>query len=134
MDTETTIRAVVKAYDAKDMDKVASFLADSICYKINSSGHTGPYTADCRSKEAFFVAVQAILDDWDICSYKLADLIVSGNRGAAQIAVEMVSLHDPKHSYAGRLALFLTVENGQVSELHEYHDTAAAGTARTGWT
>ncbi len=74
-----------------------------------------------------------ILNDWDVSSYTLADLIMSENRGAAQIDIKMTSLHDPKHVYNGRLALFLTVEDGQVSELQEYHDTAAASTARTGW-
>lgn len=132
MDTETTIRSAIEAYDAKDMDRVAELVSDNVCYRINSQAATGPYRADCHDKEAFFAAVGEILADWNIVHYRIADLIVSGNRGAAQIDLRIASLHID-HGFDARLALFLTVEDGQLSEIVEYHDTWAVSTARSGW-
>lgn len=130
METETVIRSVVTAYSTGDFDAVSALLADDLRYRINADAATGPYHADCDCKADFFEAVQVILDEWNVVSYTLADLIVSGDRGAAQIAIEMKSRHRTDHIYEGRLALFFRIACGQVAELVEYHDTAAAGMAR----
>lgn len=129
MGTEATIRAVIKAYHKQDLEGVASLVSEHVCYRINAHSECGPYHADCHSREAFFEAVAPIRADWDIKRYELGDLIVSGTRGAAQIDIEMASRHSDD-VFVGRLALFLTVKDGQVSEIVEYHDTAAAGTLR----
>lgn len=131
MDTEATIRAVVDAYHRQDLDAVSALISDRVCYRINSHPDCGPYHADCNSKDAFFDAVAKILEDWDVRSYQIGDLIVAGNRGAAQIDIEMASRHSD-YVFRGRLALFLTVSKGLVTEIVEYHDTAAAGTLRRG--
>ena len=129
MSTEDTIRQAIDAYDRGDADTVAALLDEEICYTINSNPDLGPYHANCHRKSEFFEAVGAIQADWNIDSYKLADLIVSGNRGAAQIQVQITSRHS-KRTLLTRLALFMTVDGGRITEIHEYHDTANASTAR----
>jgi len=129
MSTEDTIRQAIDAYDRGDADTVAALLHADVCYTINSNADLGPYHADCHSKAEFFNAVSAIQADWSIDSYKLGDLIVSGNRGAAQIQIQMTSHHSGRTTQT-RLALFMTVEGGKLTEIHEYHDTANVGTAR----
>ncbi|MEL7164128.1 MAG: nuclear transport factor 2 family protein [Pseudomonadota bacterium] len=129
MTTEETIRAAVAAYGAQDLERVSALVADDVCYRINAHRETGPYHADCQSRDAFFAAVGTILEDWDVQRYALGDLIVAGDRGAAQIDIEMASRHRD-FVFRGRLALFLRVTDGQLSEIVEYHDTAAAGLSR----
>ncbi len=132
MDTEATIRTIIEAYNAQDLDRVASLLAEDMTYRINAHPECGPYHANCDCKATFFEAVGEILADWQVRSYVLADLIVSGDRGAAQINVEMDSRH-AQTSFKSQLALFMTVRDGLVSEIVEYHDTAAAGRSRVGF-
>lgn len=131
MTTEETIRAAVEAYDRGNSDRVAELVSSDVCYTINSHPDLGPYRADCRTRAEFFDAVSKIQADWNIDSYKIDDLIVNGNRGAAQIALTITSKHTGR-SMDTRLALFLTVKDGQLSAIHEYHDTANAATARVG--
>ncbi len=133
MDTEQTIRTIIAAYDAGQLDRVAELMSDQLCYKINARPESGPYVADCHDKDASLKAIGAIRDDWNIDSFKLADLIVAGNRGAAQIDVTASSRH-MDHTVNSNLALFFSVENGLVTHLIEYHDTKAVSTARSGWT
>ena len=129
MNTETTVRQAIEAYDRQDLDQVAAMLAEDLCYTINARAETGPYIADCHSKSEFFDAVGKILDDWEIGSYKIADLVVSGDRAAAQINILMISRHTGK-SIESRLALFMQTRDGKLTRIDEYHDTIAAGSSR----
>ena len=131
MTTESIVRQAVEAYDAADMERVAALVAENVHYHINAAPDCGPYVADCQCKADFFGAVGEILADWDIDSYKIADMIVSGDRAAVQIAIEMTSKHTGKQRTAA-LALFVTVKDGQLSEIIEYHDTKMVATARDG--
>ncbi len=128
MTTEDIIRTVIEAYDRGDKDAVDALVDDHVTYRINS--HDGPYRADCCSREEFWDAVGEILADWEVTSYKLADLIVSETKGAAQIDVEMTSRHTGRSVGTG-LALFLEVRNGKLVYIHEYHDTRVASTSKT---
>lgn len=129
MSTKDTIRQAIEAYDRGDADTVAALLHEDICYTINSDPALGPYHANCHSKAEFFEAVGAIQADWNVDSYKLGDLFVSGNRGAAQIQLQMTSRHSGR-TLQSRLALFMTVEGGKLTEIHEYQETANTSTAR----
>lgn len=129
MTTEDIIRAAVEAYDRGDSAAVAGFLAQDLHYTINANPEIGPYFADTRSTDQFFDAVASIRADWSIDSYKIADLIVSGDRGAAQIAVTITSRHTGR-KVDSRLALFMKVRDGQLTEIHEYHDTANQASSR----
>ena len=133
MDTESTVRRVIEAYDRQDADAVGALLSDELRYRINARPETGRYCATTEGKADFFAAIQPILDDWEVASYKLGDLIVSGERAAAQVDLTLRSRHRADHVFVGNLALFLTVVEGKITEIVEYHDTASAKTARTGW-
>jgi ketosteroid isomerase-like protein len=131
MNTEAIVTEMVAAYDARDLERVSAILADDLCYRINAGAQTGPYHADCQCKADFFTAIGQITADWDITSYQAGDMIVSGNRAAVQIDLTASSRHCAHH-VTSRLALFLTVADGKVTEIIEYHDTALIGTAAAG--
>ena len=129
MTTEEIVRRAVEAYDNGDAEAVARYLHTDIRYCIHADAEIGPYCADCRGPEAFWQAVGKIQADWVIDSYRLKDLIVAGDRAATQIDLETTSRHTGV-SRKTELALFWTIKDEQVIELHEYHDTAAAAQAR----
>lgn len=129
MTTEEVIRKAIQSYNSGDGDAVSSLLDDDIRYCIHADPETGPYRADCRGKSAFWEAVGRIQADWNIDEYRLTDLIASGERAATQISVTITSRHTGATRTTG-LALFWTVKDGHIVELHEYHDTAAAARSR----
>ncbi|MGK7654664.1 nuclear transport factor 2 family protein [Roseovarius sp. B08] len=124
MRTEEIIEKAVTAYSSGDTGALDAFLADNLCYWINGQPECGKFTCDVTGKPAFSDAVGAILERWDISDYRIVDLIVSGDLAAAQVA------HGATHKQTGRqfdtrLALFFAVRDGQITEIVEYHDTAA---------
>lgn len=129
MTTETIVRAAIDAYDNGDAETVSMMLHDDIRYCIHADEALGPYQTDCRGKVAFWEAVGKIQVDWEIVSYRLADLIVSGDRAASQIDLEIKSRHSGV-SRETELALFWKIKDDRICELHEYHDTAAVSRAK----
>ena len=130
MDTEGTIRAAVAAFSEGDDAEFDALLSDDLHYSINAQPGVGPFCAEVDCKPAFYEAMGRILAEWEIRDYRIIDLIVSGNRGAAQIAYTALR-HSGEAQFEARLALFLTVEDGKLTEIHEYHDTAALGSGPT---
>ncbi|WP_420332599.1 nuclear transport factor 2 family protein [Roseibium sp.] len=129
MTTEEVVRNAIECYNRGDAETVSSLLHDDIRYCIHADAETGPYQADCAGIGAFWQAIERIQADWQIDEYRLTDIIVSGDRAAAQIGVKMTSRYTGV-SRETELALFFTVKDDRIVELHEYHDTAAAARAR----
>ena len=129
MSTEQTVRELVEAYDAGNNDRVTERLHDDLRYCIHGNKELACFHADTSCKAEFFDVVAKIQADWRIDSYKLTNLVVEGERAAAQIAVTATSQHTGK-SMDTDVALFLTLKDGLVKELHEYHDTMMAARAR----
>ncbi len=124
MRTQDVIEKAVEAYAGANTAAMDALLAEDLCYRINGQPDCGTFTCDVTGKPAFYDAVGAILERWEITGYRIVDLIVSGERAAAQVA------HHATHNETGRqfdtrLALFFVVTDGQITEIVEYHDTAA---------
>lgn len=129
MTTEEVVRKAIQSYKSGDAEAVSSLLHGDIRYCIHANPETGPYCADCCGKNAFWETIARIQADWSIDDYRLTDIIVSDDRAATQISVKITSRHTGA-SRETELALFWTVKDDCVVELHEYHDTAAAALAR----
>ena len=123
MTTEEVVRKAIEAYHNGDADAVSGFIHADIRYCIHADTETGSYHADCLGLEAFWQAVGRIQADWVIDGFRLVDLILDGDRAATRIDTDITSRHTGT-SRKTELALFWTIRDGQVVELHEYHDTA----------
>ncbi|WP_428514266.1 nuclear transport factor 2 family protein [Roseovarius sp.] len=124
MQTQDVIEKAVEAYAGGDTAALDALLAEDLRYRINGQPDCGKFTCDVSGKAAFYNTVGEILARWEITGYRMVDLIVSGERAAAQVA------HGATHKGTGRqfdtrLALFFAVRDGQITEIVEYHDTAA---------
>lgn len=123
MPTESIVRAVCDAYQSKNIDDLLGLCTDEICYRQYSASDRAPYRADCTGKPAFVAALSDIGRDWDLQSFRIADIVVSGNRAATQCEAQF------KRTTTGadmrtRNALFWTVKDGLVTEITEFYDTA----------
>ncbi|WP_420557666.1 nuclear transport factor 2 family protein [Roseovarius sp.] len=124
MQTQEVIEKAVEAYAGGDTAALDALLDEDLRYRINGQPDCGKFTCDVTGKAAFYDAVGGILARWEITGYQIVDLIVSGERAAAQVA------HGATHKETGRqfetrLALFLAVRDGRITEIVEYHDSAA---------
>ncbi|WP_298985566.1 nuclear transport factor 2 family protein [uncultured Roseibium sp.] len=129
MTTEEVVRNAIQSYNRADVEAISALLHDDIHYRIHANAETAPYCADCGGKTAFWEAIGRIQSDWSIDDYRLTDIIVSGERAATQISLTITSRHTGV-SRETELALFWTVKDGCIVELHEYHDTAAAALSK----
>lgn len=130
MGTEEVIRAAVDAYRRKDLDGALAFCADGVAFRLMSdSGMDHAYRFDCRGIGDFRAALLEINGDFDIQTYDLIELFVSGNRAASRTAITVV------HRVTGEridteLADFWTVEDGKVTSVQEFSDSAALTASR----
>ena len=122
MTTEETIRSVVEAYSRGDVDAVNGYLHDNVRYCILTNPDTSPFKADCAGRGGFWSAVQKIQDELVIDRYELEDIIVSGDRAATHITVGATNRVSGKSAHAG-MAIFWTVKDGRITDIHEIHDT-----------
>ena len=130
MSTETAIREIIAAYGAGDLDKVRDCMSDDVHYRINSTPGLARYTADCRGKDAFFEVIHTMLKNWDPQYFRLVELLVAGNRGAARCDLHFINRADGSDHF-DHLALFFTVEDGKICAIHEFHDTGKIAAAAT---
>ncbi len=124
MQTEDIIRRAVTAYNEGDEEGLDPLLSDGLRYRVNGQPDSGRFHCDVVGKPDFYDAVGRILDIWEVADYRIVDLIVSGDRGAAQIACSATHKGTRRH-FDTRLALFFTVGGGRITGIEEYHDTAA---------
>jgi ketosteroid isomerase-like protein len=130
MDTETVIRKAVAAYAASDIETVLGLCTDDIHYCIQSTPECGPYCADCRGKAAFVDALSKYVEDWTFGAFELEDLILSGNRAATRQRVDFINRRTGAQLQTLN-ALFWTVEDGKITEILEFQDTATIAAARS---
>lgn len=131
-DTETVVRAVYDAWRVKDIEAVAARFAGDACFDIHISASVHPLGGPCHGKGEVLARLEKIIEGFDFLSYVVPDLIVSGERAAAQPHIRYL------HKASGErlestLAHFWLVRGGLVVRLDEYHDMGAveAFAART---
>ena len=86
MQTQEVIEKAVEAYAGGDTAALDALLDEDLRYRINGQPDCGKFTCDVTGKAAFYDAVGGILARWEITGYQIVDLIVSGERAAAQVA------------------------------------------------
>ena len=129
MTNEELIRTMITAYGKGDLDTVLEHCSDDVGYCVQASQETGPYAIDCKGKEAFVDALQQYGNDWEIQSFELVDLIVSGDKGACRCDLRFKSRKTDK-VMSSQNALFRTIKDRLVTHIHEFHDTATISALR----
>ncbi|MGV6847533.1 MAG: nuclear transport factor 2 family protein [Marinibacterium sp.] len=130
METGEVIHTAVDAYQRKDLDAALACCADGVAFRLMSdSGMDHAYRFHCRGTGEFRAALQEINGDFDIQTYDLIELFVHGNRAASRTAITLF------HRVSGQrieteLANFWTVEDGKITSIQEFSDTAALTASR----
>ena len=123
MTTRDIVAAVLAAYAVGDVDGALAHCADHVCYKNNSSPDMGMWEFDCHGVDAFREALGQINAEFEMERYEVLEILVDGSRAATRQALRA------RHRETGAvtetmIADFWTVEDGKVTSVLEFQDTA----------
>ena len=123
MTTRDTVTAMLAAYAQGDVDGALAQCADDVCFKNNATPNLGMWEFDCQGVDAFRQALGQINTEFELEHYEVLEILVDGNRAASRQAIRA------RHRESGAvtdsmIADFWTVEDGKVTSILEFQDTA----------
>lgn len=123
MSTRETVAAALAAYAAGDMDGALAQCAEHVCFQNNSSPNLGMWEFDCHGKDAFRDALVQINTEFDLEHYEVLEILTDGNRAASRQALRARNRETGAMTET-MIADFWTVEDGKVTSILEFNDTA----------
>ena len=124
MTTEEVVRAALKAYAEKDMETAMGFVAETARFRNQSCGALDVWRFDGQCKADFATDLATINEAFEILDYELLDIIASGTRAATRQRVVLKRRGVDGPEVTTVISGFWNVEDGKVTELHEFQDTA----------
>jgi ketosteroid isomerase-like protein len=121
-----SIRPIVEAFyrasAARDLDRVASFLADDVDWLVQGPVDVFPFLGQRHGKAAVLEGYREIARKLDVTGYELEELLVDGDRAAALIRITSVVVMTGK-VMSIRTSQFSRFRDGKVVEMHAVLDT-----------
>ncbi len=128
IDRETIERTIHKAYDARqrgDHPGVVACLAPNATYRMIGTSHllggmpVGPIDAA--------TAIGGLIDQFRFPQLRLAALLIDGNRAAVHVEMHAVATGSAKEAPSELLDLWTFDDDGRVTDITEFADTALIG-------
>ncbi|MEM7057964.1 MAG: nuclear transport factor 2 family protein [Pseudomonadota bacterium] len=129
MTTEETVRAAIAAYAAKDLQGALSLCSRDVCFHNQSVKGTGMWEFDCREIDELQTALIQINSEFEIEAYELLDLIATGKKAASRQRLR-IRIPQTGEVIETVIADFWEVEDGKITSIHEFNDTAQIISAR----
>src|SRR5690349_5630777 len=123
MDVRQTVTQLYRYYESRDMEKVLNGLPDNFCFEWASDPRTARYAGICHNKGELLTRLQDIAAHFEFHSYRATNILVDGDRAAAQLDLDLTSLKT-RERFPMTIAHFWRFENGVPVHLVEYTDTA----------
>ena len=124
MDVRQSVTQLYRAYESGDVAKIMDGLPDNFCFEWESDPDTPPsYTRACNTKHELAERMREIAEKFEFHSYRPMNILVDGDRAAAELQVELTS-RTTGQRFRARVAHFWSFEDGIPVSLVEYMDTA----------
>jgi ketosteroid isomerase-like protein len=124
MDVRQTVAQLYRDYESGDVAKIMDGLPDNFRFEWESDRDTPPsYARACNSKRELAERIGEIAQKFEFHSYRPVNILVDGDRAAAELEVEWTS-KTTRQRFRARLAHFWSFEDGVPVSLVEYMDTA----------
>ena len=121
-----TIRPTVEAFyrvsAARDLEGVASFLADDVDWLVQGPVDVFPFLGQRHGKAAVLEGYREIARKLDVTGYEVEELLVEGDRAAALIRITSVVVMTGK-VMSIRTSQFSRFRDGKLVEMHAVLDT-----------
>ena len=124
-DTRQAIMQLYRDYENRDLEKILAALPDDFVFEWPHDPSTNAYTdaGICRSKGELVQHLEAIGRNFQFNAYHATNILVDGDRAAAQLQVDVTSVATGRR-FSATIAHFWSFEDGIPVRLVEYMDTA----------
>ena len=124
MDVRQTVTQLYRGYESGDWGKIMDALPENFHFEWESDRDTPPsYARACNSKAELVERMGEIAEQFEFHSYRPTNILVDGERAAAELQTEWTSKTTGQR-FRARLAHFWSFEDGVPVSLVEYMDTA----------
>jgi ketosteroid isomerase-like protein len=117
------ITQLYRDYESRNLPNVLSGLPEDFCFEWASDPHTARYSGICHGKAELLAQLTDIGDNFEFNSYRAVNILVDGDRAAAQLELDLTS-HLTGRRFSVKLAHFWEFTDGVPTHLVEYQDTA----------
>ena len=124
MDVRQTVTQLYRDYESANMAAIMDALPDDFRFEWESDRDTPPsYTKVCNTKHELAERIGEIAGQFEFHSYRPTNILVDGDRAAAELQIELTSKSTRKR-FRARVAHFWSFADGVPVSLVEYMDTA----------
>ena len=123
MDIRQTITQLYRDYETRNLTNILASLPDDFCFEWPFDPSTARYSGICHTKAELLEQLKAIAENFRFDAYRATDILVDGDRAAAQLQLDLTSVKTG-HRFSTRIAHFWSFQNGIPVHLVEYTDTA----------
>lgn len=131
MDTEQIVRDTLAAYSRGDMEAALGHCAEEVHFCAQATGRFRTWGFDCKGKEQLREALMVINTEFEMLGYDLVEIVVNETRAATRQNVRMKS-HATGEIVDSQISDWWTVEDGKVTSVQEFSDTALIAAHRPG--
>ena len=126
MDVRQTITQLYRDYENGNMEKILAMLPNDFVFEFTSDPSMARDAGVCRSKNELLQHLGTIAEHFQFNSYHATNILVDGNRAAAEIQVGLTFKRSGR-SFSSTIAHFWSFNDGVPVRLVEYMDTALIG-------
>src|SRR5215213_5900059 len=123
MDIRQTITQLYRDYEARNLNNIMASLPDDFRFEWPSDPRTARYFGTYHTKAELLEQLQVIAEDFQFNAYRATDILVDGDRAAAQLQLDLTSVATGQR-FSIPIAHFWWFKNGIPARLVEYMDTA----------
>ena len=132
MDIRQTITQLYRDYENRDLEKILAALPDDFVFEWPHDPSTARYAGLCRSKDELVQHLTDIAANFQFNAYQATNILVDGNRAAAQLQLDLTSKATGRR-FSATIAHFWSFKDGIPVQLVEYMDTALMANRARRW-
>ena len=124
MDVRQTVTQLYLDYESGNVARILGALPDNFRFEWESDRDTPPaYARACHNKYELAERMEEIAEMFEFHSYRPTNILVDGDRAAAELQIEFTS-RTTGQRFRARVAHFWSFKDGIPVSLVEYMDTA----------
>jgi len=123
MSIREKIEQIYADYENRDLDKVLAAIPDNFQFEWPFDDKLARYSGKCQCKADLLTQLEDLADNFVFNRYSASNILVDGNRAAAQVDLNLTSKNTGE-TFNATIAHFWLFEDNSPIRLVEYMDTA----------
>lgn len=131
MTPRETVETALRAYARRDMQGALSLFHPDLDFDVHPTNERTRMCGCFKGLPAFQDHLAELDRDWAFDAFEPQEIIADGPRVAARIRIELTE-RATGESFVTEIVNFMTVEEGRITKLQEFRDTAMLEGTETG--